>query len=192
MANTLGRAVGVDATQGDFIIELDNIALADGAVRGEFKGNRISGTLFENHAIHCGNHIAMFGDFYPVAHADILGLHHIGIVKRGTRDDRTRQRGRRQFSNRGQNTCAANLNGDAVQTRFSKFRCVLIGACKTWCVGRATELRVERTLIDLNHGTINFKGEGVTTTFQFVQGLKDLFHRHAQPLPRRRLESPSG
>ena len=166
-AEYLGRTGHIQAFGDGFSVNPKGRFIANWTTFWHLKNNLVSRSLFKDHMIHFGNHIASFLDHHLVADADILGPDIVLVMKGGTSDHRSRQRYWRQFGHRGQGAGAAYLNGNGFHGSNGLVRSKLIGHRPAGAFCGVPQQLPTGQFIDLDDQTVDFKGQ--VSSFHFHQ-----------------------
>ncbi len=175
------RAGGVEAAMSHLGLQTGNGAAAGGAVCRHDKGGFAAAALFGNDALNGRNDITGLDDPDVVADTQVFARNLIGIMERGTGDGGAGQQHRLQLGDGGQDAGAPHLDRDIADRGSSALGFKFIGAGIARALGGSPERVVPATLIDLDDGAIDLKGEVVPQRLQLIEGCHHRRHVGAAP-----------
>ena len=157
VAQRLGRALGVDAAQGSFILEMDDRCPAGGADLRHLVGHGI--LRVADNADDLRDDVAGFPHLNGIADAETELADEILVVEGRAGHRRTGEEDRVEAGGRGQYACAAHSDLDAAQGRLLDFGRILERDGPAGeLVGRAHQVALGE-VIDLDDRTIHVEIE---------------------------------
>ena len=157
VAQRLGRALGVDAAQGSFILEMDDRCPAGGADLRHLVGHGI--LRVADNADDLRDDVAGFPHLNGIADAEAELADEILVVEGRAGHRRTGEEDRVEAGRRGQYACAAHSDLDAAQGRLLDFGRILERDGPAGeLVGRAHQVALGE-VIDLDDRTIHVEIE---------------------------------
>ncbi len=137
------------------------------------------------------NNLAALFHKDAVAHVEVEGGHHVGIVKRCPADLCTSQLNRVHVGNGRHSTGSAHLEDNLPERCLGLFCLKLVGYCPTGTLGRHAEALLLGQGIDLQHDAIGGDGQAVPFLVPIVDVGEHLVQRADQPHVLAHLEAPT-